>query len=253
MVKILIVFIDKKDKGMKRALFGASLLLSLLYGVENEDLKQALEGGFIATTGNSKSSTVNAEYRLRYEYGKNTEMKFSTDMLYGKKKGKTSNERYRANFDLKRYYGDDLFYYFELYYLKNRFEGYKHQINTGFGLGYKIINKNQETLLGLGGLLMRYNSYTGEKKSELLSFVKLSADYKYKIDRKNSFVSKWYFMSNVEDLSDYESGLKSKLVFKLNSRLAFNVGFEVKYDNTPPEKNIYKTDTTTKIGISYDF
>ncbi len=238
---------------MRKTLIGLSLLASLLCASNDDTLKQALEGGFIATTGNSKSSTVNAEYRVQYKYSKATEMKFNTDLLYGKKKGKTSNERYRANFDLKHYYRDDLFYYFELSYLKNRFEGYRHQVNTGFGLGYKIIDKKHETLLGLGGLLMRYNSYTGEKDNELLSFIKLSADYKYKIDKKNSFVSKWYFMSNVEDTEDYESGLKAKLVFKLNSRLAFNVGFEAKYDNTPPEKNIYKTDTTTKIGISYDF
>ncbi len=240
---------------MKKFLFISFFSLMSLFA--KDGIKQEIDAGFIATTGNSDSSTVSAEYRLEYILKNKTEVKFRADMLYGKKDGETSNERYRANFNVKHYFKRNLFYYHEIYYLKNRFEGYKHQINAGFGLGYKIIDKEHELLLGLGGLVVRYNSYTSsDKDSELLSFVKASMDYKYLFDKKNSFISRLYIMNNVEKSSDYEAGIYAKLSFKLNSKIAFTTGVEVKYDNMPPFKNgkrLYKTDTTTKVGITYFF
>jgi len=238
-----------------RKLILSVLLISVwsLFLKADDGLKHSLEAGFISTSGNTKSSTVNAEYKMEYKTQNKTDIKFNTDLLYGKKSGKTTNERYRANLNIKHYYQKNLFSYAEISYLKNRFEGYKHQINGGFGFGYRIIESSKELLLGLGGLLMRYNNYSDDKKSETLSFIKASTEYKYKFSEKNSFSADWYIMTNSDDIKDYETSLKAKLVFKLNKKLAFTTGVEIKYDNTPPAKNLYKTDSTTNIGLSYSF
>jgi putative salt-induced outer membrane protein len=214
-------------------------------------MKQAVELGYMGSTGNTDSQSVNALYRNDYQYDSATDMHLKADLLYGEKSGETSDERYRLFTSMNHYYDEDLFAYAEASALRNTFEGYNQQYNLGAGLGYNIFKDPKQSLKGKAGLQYRRSNFTDEPHDNFY-YAKAGLDYLYNFSETNQFTAQWNVLDNLKRVKDYETVVDLGLKMLIVDQLSFRLGFELKYDNVPPVGK-KKTDTTTTAGIVYNF
>ena len=215
------------------------------------ELKQHVELGYLGTSGNSDSKTLNALYSNEYRWSDRIDTHFRTDAYYGESDGEKSDERYRAH-AIGNYRIDPRWYaYAEAGALRNPFEGYNQQYNGGLGVGYVFFKDAVQLFKGKGGYQYRHSNFTDGTRDDL-HYAKMRLNYDYHFSDTNTFESELNLIDNLERGSDYESVLRMGLKLLIVDRLSFRVGFEIKYDNEPPVDK-KKTDTTTTAGIVYDF
>ena len=214
-------------------------------------LKQSVELGYIGSTGNSESQSLNAAYKNDYQYAADTDMHFKADILYGEKSGVKSDERYRLFYTVNRYVNSDLFAYGEASAIRNTFEGYNQQYNLGAGLGYNIMKDEKQSLKGKGGLQFRRSNYTSQPHDNFY-YLKGGLDYIYNFSKTNRFTADWNLLDNLKRVKDYETVVNLGLKMLIVDQLSFKMGFQIKYDNVPALGK-KKTDTTTTAGIVYNF
>ena len=236
------------------ALFAASIVGAAELQVG--ELKQHVEFGYIGTSGNSSTQTLSGIYRNDYQWTEQTDLHFRTDAYYGEQDGTKTAERYRAHAIANHRFDPKWYSYAEVGALRNTFDGFNQQYNAGLGMGYVILEDSSQLLKVRGGYQYRYaNLTTGT--SEDYHNLKLGAHYDYHFDDKTSLTSEWSFLEDLESASDYETVFRISLKTKMVASLSLKVGFEVKYDNTPALDDdgnpLQKTDTTTTVGIEYDF
>jgi putative salt-induced outer membrane protein len=231
---------------------GALLAADLKVG----EFKQHVELGYLGTSGNSDSKTLSALYGNDYQWTESTDMHFKTDAYYGEKDGDKTDERYRAYGIVNHHYSPKWYSYAEAGALRNTFEGYEQQYNGGLGMGYVILDDKTQLLKVRGGYQFRWANFTDGTDDDF-HYLKLGANYNYFFGENNTLESELNFLEDLEEADDYEAVFRIGVKVLMVESLSLRVGFEVKYDNTPPlnddgsEKE--KTDTTTTVGIVYDF
>ncbi|WP_353661853.1 DUF481 domain-containing protein [Hydrogenimonas sp. SS33] len=230
------------------ALFAADLKVG--------ELKQHVELGYLGTSGNSDSKTLSALYGNDYQWTDSTDVHFKTDAYYGEKDGDKTDERYRAYGIVNHHYSPRGYSYVEAGALRNTFQGYNQQYNGGLGMGYVIIDDKIQLFKVRGGYQYRWANFTDGTDDDF-HFLKLGANYNYQFSETGKLESELNFLKNLESTDDFETVFRIAVKVLMAENLSLRVGFEVKYDNTPPlnddgsEKD--KTDTTTTVGIVYDF
>ena len=221
------------------------------------ELKQHIEFGYLGTSGNSESNTLNAVYSNDYQWTVKTDAHFKADAFYGDKDGEKTDERYRAYGIVNHHYDEDQWYsYAEAGALRNTFEGYNQQYNAGLGMGYVFIDDKTQLFKVRGGYQFRYANFTDGTDDDF-HYLKAGANYNYYFTEKNRIESELNLLEDLEKAKDFETVFRVAVVVWMVDSLSLKVGLEVKYDNTPPldddGNELKKTDTTTTVGIVYDF
>ncbi len=242
---------DKKGDRVKKIVAIGFIGCALWAADPVGTMKQSVELGYIGSTGNSQSQSLNAAYKNDYQYDASTQMSLKADILYGEKSGVTSDERYRLFYNVNRYMSQDLFAYGEASAIRNTFEGYNQQYNLGAGMGYNIFKDTQQSLKGKGGVQFRRSNYTTEPHDNFY-YGKGALDYVYNFSKTNQFTATWSILDNMKYLKDYETVVNLGLKMLIVDQLSFRMGFQLKYDNMPPAGK-KKTDTTTTAGVVYSF
>lgn len=214
-------------------------------------ITQKIELGYFGTTGNSNSNSITAAYSLTYQYSPKIKYTLFTDILYASKESATTNERYRINFDTYYYYTQKLYFYIQLDFLRNTFEGYNQQYSIGPGFGYNVYKGEKNSIDCLAGYEFRRNNYTTQPHTNYHYF-KAQIKYKLQLTGKNSLDSSLDIVENLEKSRDYEMEFTTNLNLSIVNRLGLKLSFELDYDNLPPIGK-KKTDTTTKASIVYSF
>ena len=221
------------------------------------ELKQHIEFGYLGTSGNSKGNTLNGVYSNDYQWTEKTDAHFKADAYYGDKDGEKTDERYRAHGIVNHHYVEDKWYsYAEAGVLRNTFQGYNQQYNAGLGMGYVFIDDKTRLFKMRGGYQYRHANFTDGTRDDF-HYLKVGANYNYYFTDKNRIESELNLLENLEEAEDFETVFRIAAVVWMVDSLSIRVGFEVKYDNTPPlddnGNELKKTDTTTTVGLVYDF
>ncbi len=214
-------------------------------------IKQKVELGYFGTTGNTNIHSLTAAYRYKHRIDKKNRIEFWTDVFYSTRNGKKSSERYRMEFDFYHYKNSRFYYYTQLAFLRNTFEGYNQQYNFTPGIGYKLIKTKKNKFDILLGYQFRRNNYT-RGGSENFNYIKGELKFLHKFTKRNNYDFKLSFIENIETSKDFESQLITNLRLWIVKSFHFKITFELKYDNLPPSGK-RKTDTITKASIVYSF
>ncbi|WP_201352468.1 DUF481 domain-containing protein [Hydrogenimonas urashimensis] len=220
------------------------------------ELKQHIELGYLGSSGNSDSQTLSAVYSNDYQWSEMTDMHFKADAYYGEKEGDKTDERYRAYGIVNHHYSPKWYSYVEAGFLRNPFEGYEQQYNGGLGMGYLFIDDKTQLFKVRGGYQYRWANFTDGSDDDF-HYLKLGANYNYYFSETSTLESELNFLEDLESADDFETVFRIGVKVLMVENLSLRVGFEVKYDNTPAlnddgsEKDT--TDTTTTVGIVYDF
>jgi len=237
-----------------RILFAVSMLLvaaPVIAAEEEEEAKDPLEGnvrlGFLATSGNTETTTLNAGFEGSYtlEHWKH---EASASMIYADENNVPTAEAYEAAWTSGWSLTERDFLFGRLNWRKDLFGGYNTQFSQTLGYGRKILNGEVHTLTGdLGAGARQSEDQLGVSNSEFI----LTGDLRYA----------WKFSETAEfgqtlAIEAGEDNTFSESVTSVTTTLvgAFRLvaSHTIRYNSDVPV-GTENRDTRTAISLQYDF
>lgn len=210
-------------------------------------LEASLGLGYVGTTGNTDTTTFNAEFLMTLRSAPWTHnLKFQA--LGSQENSLTKAERYFLE-DKSDYALDDQQYLFgKGSYLDDRFSGYGYQATVAAGYGRYLINNDTLNLQAFGGLGYRQNDVI-DADAEGEGIVTLGEKLEWNISDNSKLVQS--LTSDIGEeltLSIFEVGLESQVV----GGIAMKVAFQARNISEVPVGR-KKTDTQTSVSLVYSF
>lgn len=203
--------------------------------------------GYLQTTGNSDTTTLNAKALIGYKGG-DWQDAFLFQTLKASSAGVLTAESTELNAQAD-YNLSSLNYLFGNFdFLHDTFSGYQHRTSEVVGYGHRLLATDSQQLdveLGAGA---RQTAYTdGSSDSEPVEL--LSGSYLYKFTKTSNFSENLTF---IHGSSNAYSQSVSALTVNLAGSFALSVSYTVSHNSTvlPGFKN---TDTITAISLVYSF
>jgi len=224
----------------------------------SDELKQSLNLGFANTSGNTKTTNLNAKYTMSFTtIGYEEEMLkvgFDATAFLDKNDGVTNNEEYTANLGLEQYITDGWLGYGAVNWLRNPdFKNFDNKISIGAGIGKVIYNDNSQTLkIKIGGA---YNieQYADNTEDAKFTSVNEYIEYSNLLNETSTLYVKVGAMQNVKEFKDdYEILTVAGLSFSVAENISVTIEEEVRYDKIHPGTD-KATDTKSIVRIGYNF
>ncbi|WP_299024641.1 YdiY family protein [uncultured Sulfitobacter sp.] len=203
------------------------------------------------TNGNTDNGEVSGAGRLTYGIGDwNHLVGFAIE--YGEANGTKSEEKFFMTYEANRYFTPELYgfavgrYQYDGYLTDAdnvAIDGDETNAFLGFGPGYRILNKPNQTWRVQAGPGVRYfKDVTGASETEV-GFI-ASSRYFYAINDVMSFTMDTDVLgSDVNTLVSNDAGINYKLSNNLSTRVSYRTDY-----NTDPVAGVKSTDNT--IGVS---
>lgn len=203
------------------------------------------------TSGNTDTGELSGAGRLTYGVGDwNHLIGFAAE--YGESNGIKSEEKFFGTYEGSRYFTPELYafgvarFQYDGYLTDaagNPLAGDTTDAFLGFGPGYRIINKDNNTWRVQGGPGVRYfEDITGNSETEV-GFI-ASSRYYYAFNDTVSFTMDTDILgSDVNTIISNDAGVN----YKLSDRLSTRVSYRTDY-NTDPAAGLKSTDN--KLGVS---
>jgi putative salt-induced outer membrane protein len=203
--------------------------------------------GYVGTTGNTDTTTFNAEILLTYRVQRWTHnAKFQG--LGSQENNMARAERYyledKSDFSLD----EDQYLFSKLSYTDDRFSGFEYQAALSAGYGRYLLRRDNLNLQGFAGVGYRENDIVG-LGSEGESIISLGENLDWQISDSARLVQS--FTTDVGEeltVSRFEIGLESNII----ERIATKIAFQARNTSEVPAGN-KKTDTQTSISLVYTF
>ncbi len=239
-----------------KKLLAVSLVASALLAAEG--LEQSFDLGFTNTTGNTKTTNLNAKYALGYTtLGYNAQklnVKFALAAFYAENDNIKSNEEYTANLDLEQFIYNGWLGYFSFDWLRNPdFKNYDGKYDFGIGAGKEVYKTDTSSLklkLGVGYSILDFADNTS---TDTFATLNQEIDYTNKINPLSLFYANLKAREGFDDFSkNYEIETVFGLKFNLTKTVHAVLEEQIIYDNLPPA-GFKKTDTKTivRLGVSF--
>lgn len=222
---------------------------STLSHAENTPITQAWEAsaelGYIKTSGNTDTETLNAKFKGETAYNKWTHF-LELIALKSVANDVRSAEKYRIELQSDYDLGERMYAFGNANWENDNFSGLNYQAAVASGLGYKVI-KNDEMKLNLE-LAPGYRITEDENNNtDEDAIIRLAETFSWDISETSTFDQ--YIKVDAGD-----SNTKSRLGAALTSKIAGDLSMKVSYDIThnsevAADKN--KTDRETAITLVY--
>lgn len=226
--------------------FALSLAAAPLQAAETTG---SVELGYLATSGNSETTSGNTQLELGYETGPWNYI-FRAGATGASEDGETTQERYTAlgktEYDLTEY--DYVFGAVD--WTKDLFGGIRERTSVTAGYGRRLIDMPNQSLdveIGAGYRWIQEQKPSLERKSDPI--VRGGLDYLYEFNGTSAFEQLLTVESGADNTSlESVSALKFTLIENLFAKLSYTV-----VHNTEVPPGLEKTDTYTAISVAYEF
>lgn len=203
--------------------------------------------GYVATTGNTNTRSLNARALAAYRLG-NWASALSFHALQGSTSGVTTSESYDFNAQ-SDYSLSETNYVFGLAdYLRNTFAGYRRRTTEVLGVGWRVLTLPTQQLdieVGAGARQTHFTDTTSE--TEFIE--RMAASYVWKFTDKSNF-------SEVLSLDHGAFNTYLQSVTALTMNVAGNFALSLSYtidNNSHPLPTFKHTDTVTSVSLVYTF
>ncbi len=207
------------------------------------------EFGYVQTSGNTDTSTLNMALQFTYEEDK-WRHRLGATALRSEKDGVTDAERYTfgAQSDFKL--TDRSYVFGALRYASDDFEAYDPVTTISAGYGYTIIDNGNHYLLGEIGLGYRSQeeALTGVDSNDAIARGRL--DYRWAISETTEFVN-LFLVESGSDNTYLQND--TSLGVAINSRFAVKVAFQWRHNSDLPPGVKDDTDTQFTTNLVYNF
>jgi len=223
----------------------------------SDRLKQSIDVGFANTTGNTKTTNLNAKYGASYTtlgWG-NQALKWAFDasMFLTRDNDTTTNEEYVAMLGAEQNIANGWYGYGAINWLKNSFRNYDNKWSFSAGVGKVIFDDGKHSLSAKLGGAYNIEDYSNAQADEKFASLNQYLEYNNKLNASSNLYVKLGAMQNLENFSkDYEVMGVAGVDVALSEALYLKVEQEVSYDALPPA-GFDKTDTKTIVSLGYKF
>jgi len=203
--------------------------------------------GYLATSGNSESNSLNALFRLSYDLS-SWHHQFGAQAISNVSNDVTTSERYQLNFKSKYDFTEHDYIFGMVSWEKDRFSGYEEQLSEAIGYGRRLLNSDTHILnleLGLGA--KQADLSDGTRETGVIGRAGLE------------------YLWNFSDTADFtqllavETGSGNTYIesvtavtAKLMESLALSVSYTIKNNSDVPVGRD-KSDTFTAVNLEYAF
>ncbi|RUM47731.1 MAG: hypothetical protein DSY47_06510 [Hydrogenothermus sp.] len=232
-------------------------LFSFSFALDEKKQNFSVSLGVVSTSGNSQTTTVrgNVNYTHKGETWREY-LKFSA--LYGESKGEKNAERIEAWGRLERRFFP-VFIFWDIDYYRNPFQGYKHSIGTGPGVGIYIF-KNEKIYLSTSYYVYRiYNELTDKYTAPITNYIEryflhhIEERFRIKLLENVKFKQRIIYKLTSRTNKDYFITAENSLENRITKNLSMEISYNLNYQNLPVEDNIKKLDTIFITSIKYTF
>ena len=228
-------------------LFGTLLLANAAFAQDEEGFSGKAGLGFLATSGNSDSESLNVNLDMWWNYAPWSHS-LSGIAIKASASGETTAEAYGASWQTKYALTERSYVFGLLSWDRDEFSAYEQQTRETLGYGRTLIDRTDHLLnaeVGVGARQADLRDGTSQNDSILY----LGGDYRWTISETSEFVQ----TLSVEHGSDntYIEAMSS-LSAKMRDNLALTLSFTVK-NNSDVLPGTEKTDTFTAVALTYDF
>ncbi|NWF66040.1 MAG: DUF481 domain-containing protein [Campylobacterales bacterium] len=235
---------------MKKLLLISSFLVYL--NAYQDKLESRTDLSIVKTAGNSDSTTFSAKTKIEQTVNIDKYI-LKSSFLYAKDGNKEKSNRSNINGRWDREIIEKLFGFAESKYILDKFSGYDYRLNIGPGVGFNLINENEQLLDLLISLPYSQDKYKIPSIKENYIGYKTELDYEYKIYDNVKFKQNADFLQSIKESSKYFISSESGFEIKINDMLALGISFKYDYQNQVLLQSINKRDTTylTSLIITY--
>jgi putative salt-induced outer membrane protein len=216
------------------------------------DAKQGFAGtvalGYIGTTGNTNTSSIDANLGLNYTSGN-----WFHDASFEGQRASTDDEttvnRLDVNGQSNYLFSEHNYLFGRVSYERNDFGGFRRRIAEAFGYGRRILSGGSQTLDFEGGVGAR-QSHLQDGTARSAGIVRLGGKYEWQFSENGSLGQ----AVAVEKGSDntYSESITSLRANVLET-LAVIISYTVKHNSDVPSADIANTDTYTNVSLQYSF
>ncbi len=203
--------------------------------------------GYVATTGNTSTRSLNAQALAGYMGGPWQDL-LSFQAIEASADGETTAENYDLNGQSNYSFTANDYVFGLADYLRDTFSGYQHRTSEIVGYGRRLLTTDTQQLnveFGAGARQTRFTNDTSE--SELVEM--LAANYLWKFTEKSNFSEN---LSVTHGTDNTFTQSVTALTTNLAGDFALSVSYTVKHNSSvlPGLKN---TDTITAMSLVYTF
>ncbi len=242
---------SKKSLVALAVLFSTPTLFAqsgLLSDAPDEGYLGTIDFGYISTTGNSETESLNGAFKYITRISDEWSTGVHITGMTSENDEVREAERYTFVWNNRYDLSERSFVYSVVDYMDDYFGAYDYQAGAYVGYGHELF-KDDTGHFSLGlGLGYRVNALkAGEDEKE--NVVRGDLDYQYNISETATFTQLVSAIWGQEfDTYSSETALKTKISDSLALKLAYHVNY-----NSEVPVGAEKRDTTTSISVSYSF
>ena len=224
-----------------------SLPLSAIAAEDEGPFGGTIKFGFLGTSGNTETSSLNSGATLNYKKGK-WEHEATGAAIFAAEDDETTAEAYEAGLRSRWDMTDKDFLFGRLNWRKDRFGAFDTQFSQTLGYGRRFLEGPVHTLnTEVGAGARQSEDQFGVETDETIFFGGL--DYKWQFSETAAF-EQTFVLEAGEDNTYLES--KSSLSATLVGALSLVASYTVRNNSDVPA-GTEKTDTQTAISLEYGF
>ncbi len=218
---------------------------------------QNINLGFANTTGNTKTTNLNAKYSLTHLVSglNNEELKyiFNLSGYLTKSNGTRINEEYMATLSAEQFLVDGWLGYATFSWLKNEFKNYNNKFSIIAGVGKSIFDDGRHKVILKVGPGYNIEQYSNTQTDKSYGSINEYLEYTNKLNDISNLYLKVGALQNIEDVSnDYEATALLGVDFAMGGGISISLEQELAYDNLPPT-GFKKSDTKSIVRVGYKF
>jgi putative salt-induced outer membrane protein len=203
--------------------------------------------GFLATSGNTESSSLNSAFTVAYATGRWAHS-VEASAINASEEYETSAESYALGWKTEFNMTERDFLFGRVNWRKDRFSGYERQMSESVGYGRRLIDTGVHFLNAEIGAGARQADLT-DGTSEEDSILRAGINYQWKFSEFAQFTQDFTAESGAENTySESVSAVKTRLI----GALALVASYTVRNNSVVPV-DTENTDTFAAIAVEYEF
>jgi putative salt-induced outer membrane protein len=220
---------------------------------DEEEEKEGWSGkgefGYVQTSGNTDTSTLNMGLAFAYNRDK-WRHHLGATALRSEQDDELDAERYTFDAQSDYKFSEKDYAFGAFRYVSDEFAPFDPVSTLSFGYGRELIKTKRNYLLGEIGVGYRVQDEAVSGMSEDGAILRGRLDYKWTISESTEFAN--LFLVEAGSDNTYVQN-DTSIAVAINSRFALKAAFQVRYNSDPPPETLDDTDTQFTTNLVYNF
>ncbi len=206
--------------------------------------------GFVSTSGNSKTTTLNVGEKLIVRRGRfEHRQQFGT--VFAEEDGKQTSNLLFANVRSDFAINTKLAVFAYVGFDRNQFAGIARRFEEALGLALKMVNTDRDQWNAEAGLASTQQLSTLDSARNFMS-LRTGTSYKHFFSKAAFFQQSVEYLPSLEDSQDYRINSETAFVAPLSTHIAMKATYTVRFDNLPEPKSV-KSDRIVTAGLQFNW